>query len=77
MKQIRNHADRARRARHATSAYRAYTGAGPCSASEVLIDLLTDLRHFADFEGLNFAACDRIAYRHYLNELPHEKGGGR
>lgn len=69
-------AHRARRAAEALRAYRAHEGDGPCAPDEDLIDLLTDLRHFADLEGLSFGACDRIAYRHYLADLG-EKGGVR
>lgn len=69
-------ADRARRAGAALRAYREHTGDQPCSSDEDLIDILADLRHFADLEGLNFGACDRIAYRHYLEYLG-EKGGTR
>ena len=67
-------ANRARRAKAALQAYRAYTGDMQCSPDEDLIDLLCDLRHFADLEGLCFGACDRIAYRHYVEELGRNGG---
>jgi len=35
---------------------------------EVVIDLLVDLRHFCDAHGLDFGACDSMAYIHYLEE---------
>lgn len=34
-----------------------------------LIDLLTDARHWCDRFGHDFAALDRIAYGHYLEEF--------
>lgn len=77
MNHICSNADRAQRVRHALVAYRAYTGDGPCSAAEDLIDLLTDAKHFADLEGLNYVACERIAYDHYHRDLHGENGGGR
>lgn len=33
-----------------------------------LTDLLTDLRHYCDSQGLDFADADRRAYQHYLEE---------
>ncbi len=35
------------------------------SMKEALIDLLSDLRHFADAAGLDFDAADRLAQDHY------------
>lgn len=35
------------------------------SAEEVLTDLLSDLRHFADATGIDFDAADRLARDHY------------
>ncbi len=77
MNHICSNADCARRVRYALDAYRAYTGDGPCSPDEGLIDLLTDARHFADLEGLNYGACERIAYDHYHRDLHGENGGDR
>jgi hypothetical protein len=34
-----------------------------------VIDLLTDARHWCDCLGESYAACDRIAYDHYLAEI--------
>ena len=39
------------------------------SQREGLIDLLTDARHWCDRHGENFAALDRQAYQHYLEDL--------
>lgn len=36
---------------------------------DALTDSLADLRHLADAAGLDFAAIDRTAYRHYSDEL--------
>ena len=36
--------------------------------SDFITDLLTDIRHYCDARGVDFAACDRSAYRHYVNE---------
>jgi hypothetical protein len=33
------------------------------------VDLLANLRHFCDVEGLDFAELDRAAYRHYSAEV--------
>lgn len=35
------------------------------SMKEALIDLLSDLRHFADAAGIDFDAADRLALDHY------------
>jgi hypothetical protein len=32
-------------------------------------DILTDLRHLCDAEGIDFADCDRNARDHYLPEI--------
>jgi hypothetical protein len=47
------------------------------SEAEGLIDLLADARHWCDRHGADFAALDRVAYRHYLHELnnPHPTKG--
>jgi len=40
-----------------------------CGATPANItDMLTDLRHLCDAEGLSFADLDRVAYRHYCQE---------
>jgi len=36
--------------------------------SDFITDLLTDIRHYCDARGVDFAACDQSAYRHYVNE---------
>jgi hypothetical protein len=36
------------------------------------IDLLSDLRHYCDSQGLDFGLCDRRAYDHYLAEAHGE-----
>lgn len=41
-------------------------------AQTVLIDVLTDLRHLADADRLNFSECDRIALQHYTEESGNE-----
>jgi len=38
------------------------------SPSEFMTDLLTDIRHYCDAKDVDFAACDRMAYGHYLKE---------
>jgi len=38
------------------------------SNDEQVIDCLTDLRHFCDAYGLDFADLDHIAYNHYIEE---------
>lgn len=39
------------------------------SPRESLVDLLSDLRHWCDGRGFDFAAADRMAYQHYREEL--------
>jgi hypothetical protein len=34
----------------------------------VIVDMLADLRHLCDALELDFAACDKIAYGHYMSE---------
>ena len=34
-----------------------------------VVDMLTDLRHLCDGQGLDFGECDRIAYQNYLPEM--------
>lgn len=38
------------------------------SPSDFVTDLLTDIRHYCDARNVDFAACDRLAYRHYAAE---------
>lgn len=40
----------------------------PQSMSETMIDLLTDLRHFAATEAIDFGAAIRISEYHYDEE---------
>jgi hypothetical protein len=44
-------------------------GADPCGAGHVLIDVLANLRHYADAAGLDFNALDRHADEYYRSEL--------
>ncbi|MFA5183185.1 MAG: hypothetical protein WC405_17855 [Syntrophales bacterium] len=37
-----------------------------------ITDMLTDLRHLCDALGIEFHACDRIAYTHYTAEKNHQ-----
>jgi len=39
------------------------------AADELVIDLLTDLRHYCDSERLDFGKLDKVAYKHYCEEL--------
>ena len=41
--------------------------------SEFITDLLTDIRHYCDVKDVDFHACDRSAYNHYLKEREHGK----
>ena len=34
-----------------------------------IVDLLANLRHLCDREGLNFAELDSMAYAHYIAEM--------
>ena len=43
------------------------------SPSEFMTDLLTDIRHYCDVKDVDFHACDRSAYNHYLKEREHGK----
>lgn len=38
------------------------------SEEEQVIDLLSDLRHFCDADGHNFAHLDALAFQHYCEE---------
>jgi hypothetical protein len=42
---------------------------GQGNASENLIDLLADARHWCDHNAQDFAALDRQAYQHYIAEI--------
>lgn len=35
-------------------------------------DLLCDLRHYCDMEGIDFAECDRQGAMHYRDERAHD-----
>ncbi len=48
--------------------YRASKGEVSIKSDEVVIDLLTDLRHYCDAHGYDFEECDGIANAHYLIE---------
>jgi hypothetical protein len=45
---------------------------GSGDATENATDLLTDLRHWCDERGEDFAKFDRLAYRHYIAELDEQ-----
>ena len=45
-----------------------YIESGVSDEESALRDLLTDLRHYCDREGLDFAAEDRQAYQGYVME---------
>lgn len=34
-----------------------------------IVDLLANLRHLCDREGLDFSNLDRMAYQHYIEEV--------
>jgi hypothetical protein len=64
--------DNQARAAAASQAVEAYQNAKqgtlgwlPRSAEEILTDLLSDLRHFADATGIDFDTANRIAQDHY------------
>lgn len=42
---------------------------------DFITDLLTDIRHYCDSEGLDFAACDRCAHQHYVREREAKEEG--
>lgn len=42
-------------------------------SADDLIDLLTDIRHYCDWQGYDFAAADTMAHRHYLEELDNDE----
>lgn len=52
------------RAQAAVDAYRETLG-DTCCPDELLIDLLTDLHHWADGSGLDFGLCFEHAQYHY------------
>ena len=41
-------------------------------ADETITDLLTDLMHFCDEQGIDFESCLRMANMHYEAEVAHE-----
>ena len=45
--------------------------------SEFITDLLTDIRHYCDARSVDFAVCDRSAYRHYAAERHDGSRQGR
>ena len=47
--------------------YAQYQG-GEEDPESLVIDLLTDLRHYCDEYGLNLGKLDRVAHEHYLYE---------
>lgn len=45
---------------------------GRVSGEELVIDVLTSIRQFAEVHAVDFAAADAIAYRHYVAESTGE-----
>lgn len=59
---------RARNGRRALKAHPTATDGEP--AQTILVDLLTDLRHMAWRDGLDWEACVRMADDHFHSEVP-------
>lgn len=72
--------------RRAQQAMEALASAGyldDASAEEGVIDLLSDLRHYAGWKGIDFDRADRIAEKHWMGEVDRDdiertarEGGG-
>lgn len=63
--------DTKRRARYALDALKAHAERDLedwQDKRERLIDVLTDLRHWADREGIDYTDADRMAERHHYEE---------
>jgi hypothetical protein len=62
-------------ARLAIAPYARYKGLddaeGSVEPADVMHELLADLRHLCDREGVDFAVCDRKAYASYREERAH------
>lgn len=49
---------------------------GICDIKEDFVtDLLTDIRHYCDANGINFAHRDTMAYQHYIEENGAQEEG--
>ncbi|MDF2457704.1 MAG: hypothetical protein K0S79_120 [Nitrospira sp.] len=57
-----------RRIKKAKVALAEYIAQDPMSESCCLTDLLTDLRHWAEHEDVNFADCLRLSEEHFQEE---------
>lgn len=66
-----NNEDRRLRAWAALSTYR---DKDQQSAEENLSDLLADLRHWAQYNDIDFVQCNRMGYLNYYEEVEEEKG---
>lgn len=64
--------DRAAWAQAALDAFKAQTGMQDESNDIVLSDLLDDLMHLAQMEGINFTACVERAVGHFVAEVLDE-----
>ena len=42
------------------------------TTDETITDLLADLMHFCDEQGIDFESCSRMATMHYEAEVNHE-----
>jgi len=73
MSKKRTNADRAETAAKGVRA--ACKDRGDCITidQDSLMDLLADLRHLCDRDGLDFAECDRTAQDYYVGDLEEEK----
>lgn len=67
MIQIRENAQRAYRAEDCLALYRQRRGFTDCTGSEIC-DLIADLLHLAEREGLDVDAIHRIARQHWAEE---------
>ena len=66
---------RAARAETAIAMYRKLAGDMRCGPDEDLVDLLGDLRHFADAHGVRYHVCDARADDLYGDEVADESAG--
>ena len=61
---------------NASRANRAFKAMSAQDYEGNVCDLLADLHHYCDINGLDFAEEDRRARGHYLEELGDRKAGG-
>jgi hypothetical protein len=71
----KTNARRAARADVAIAMYRRLAGDNRCGSEEDLIDLLGDLRHFADARDIKYHVCDARADELYDDEVADESAG--